>query len=159
MGEYGEAVELLDEAIDLLYEAPGVHPSYLTAALDDRALLDTQLGRFGEAGDRYTRAMEYDEAHSGSIPGSEFYSMHNLAGIRAMNGDYAGALELYQEVLAGREELFGERDESVAATLAGLGEVYLALGRLEEAEAALRRGLDIDREHFGPEHPLSLIHI
>ena len=57
--------------------------------------MDTQLGRFGEAGDRYTRAMEYDEAHSGSIPGSEFYSMHNLAGIRAMNGDYAGALELY----------------------------------------------------------------
>ncbi len=50
-------------------------------------------------------------------------------------------------------EGFGPQDPRLAASLLGLGELYLHRRRYAEAESLLKRGLAIREKALGPEHP------
>ena len=50
-------------------------------------------------------------------------------------------------------EGFGPQDPRLAASLLGLGELYLHQRRYAEAESLLKRGLAIREKALGPEHP------
>ena len=50
-------------------------------------------------------------------------------------------------------EGFGPQDPRLAASLLGLGELYLHQRRYAKAESLLKRGLAIREKALGPEHP------
>ncbi|KAF1828632.1 hypothetical protein BDW02DRAFT_458277, partial [Decorospora gaudefroyi] len=50
--------------------------------------------------------------------------------------------QMYQRALAGKEKAWGLDHTSTLATVNNLGNLYKALGRLEEAEQMLQRALD-----------------
>ncbi|WP_216403172.1 tetratricopeptide repeat protein, partial [Arcanobacterium phocae] len=61
----------------------------------------------------------------------------------------------YQEALAMRKELLGDRHPQVARTLNYLAELYLRQGRNELAEPLLQEALAIAEEGFRADHPLN----
>ncbi len=64
------------------------------------------------------------------------YAYINLAWARRSQGDYQGAIELYRQALALNPVDFG--------SYLLLGEIYLALDRLDETEALYRKALEYD---------------
>jgi len=79
--------------------------------------------------------------------------MQAYASILADLGCKTDALELYRQVLAGREAKLGPKHQSVLDTVDALGELYCALGQYEEAEKYSRRAFNGLRELFKAPHP------
>ena len=67
-------------------------------------------------------------------------------------GNYPEA-EKQLEAAVKEAEGFGPQDPRLAASLLGLGELYLHQRRYAEAESLLKRGLAIREKALGPEHP------
>ncbi|MEB3291352.1 MAG: CHAT domain-containing protein, partial [Leptolyngbya sp.] len=68
-------------------------------------------------------------------------------------GRYGEAEPLYQESLAIRRELLGDRHPNVATSLNNLALLYQAQGRYGEAEPLYQESLAIRREQWGDRHP------
>jgi Tfp pilus assembly protein PilF len=68
------------------------------------------------------------------------------ANLRHAQGDFAGALALHEEALAACERTFGARSVAYAERLADHGATLQRAGRANDAEAALRRAVQLHRE-------------
>ena len=68
--------------------------------------------------------------------------------------DPAALVPLYRQALTAREREFGPRHPKVARSASDLGLFLLKIGDREQAGAALRRALEIDRGNLPDEHPL-----
>ena len=76
-----------------------------------------------------------------------------IAGGKAHDkGNYPDA-EKHIAAAVKEAEGFGPQDPRLAASLLGLGELYLHRRRYAEAESLLKRGLAIREKALGPEHP------
>jgi non-specific serine/threonine protein kinase/serine/threonine-protein kinase len=71
-------------------------------------------------------------------------------------GDLAGAERDYLDALHALEPRLGSDDLSVATTYANLGDLLRERGRLDDAEAAQSKALDIRRRRLGPQHAQTL---
>jgi tetratricopeptide (TPR) repeat protein len=71
-------------------------------------------------------------------------------------GDLAGAERDYLDALHALEPRLGADDLSVATTYANLGDLLRERGRLDDAEAAQSKALDIRRRRLGPQHAQTL---
>jgi len=67
-------------------------------------------------------------------------------------GDLAGAERDYLDALHALEPRLGADDLSVATTYANLGDLLRERGRLDEAESAQSKALEIRRRRLGPQH-------
>jgi tetratricopeptide (TPR) repeat protein len=69
-------------------------------------------------------------------------------------GDYETALKLFQEVeTAQTEDNSAQAQVSAAKNLVNIGVTLSSMGRLNEAEKALKDALSVYEEFYGPEHP------
>ncbi|MBK6947919.1 MAG: tetratricopeptide repeat protein [Haliscomenobacter sp.] len=69
-------------------------------------------------------------------------------------GNYAEAIRRYQEALALRIEVLGERHPQTAEVHHNLGRAYLESGNYEQALQHLKQELEIRSEQFGETHSL-----
>jgi len=76
-----------------------------------------------------------------------------LAGLYSSQGRYEMAEPLYQQALALRRELLGDRHPSVASSLNDLAVLYANQGRLTEAEPLLVQALAMRQQLLGNQHP------
>ncbi|MEQ9401206.1 MAG: serine/threonine-protein kinase [Longimicrobiales bacterium] len=111
------------------------------------------MGDYGEAEDALATAVEEMEKH---LPGSpELIAATNLLG---MNSTYRTSFEradsLFGRVAAMAADLYGPDHPNNVVFLINRATNYGQLGRSEEAEDAIRRGLRIVEEHFGKDSPL-----
>ena len=127
-------------AIAAYREALALDPEYKSAIL---GLADAYrlAARYDEAAAGYRRLLELDP--------NDNKAHYHLAEIHAALGEYEEALE----VLAGLEATGEER--APARNLKG--ECLLSLGRLDEAEAALRRALEMDDQLSDAWYNLALV--
>jgi serine/threonine-protein kinase len=88
-------------------------------------------------------------------PGSSLLSgvLFNKAMILHEVGSDALALQLLQDVRSLRSDQVGSRHPLVGETDRLRGEVLAALGRAQEAEAALRSAAELTRAGYGSRHP------
>lgn len=149
-------MSLFDEAATVLFEAM----TYAEAAHEDRlraqalvnlttlqyrhgqyeqALVYYQIGRAAavRVGDRYL------ETELFVVGGS---SMLQLA--RAKE-----AQALFEQAVASRRALYGEKSPRLAAAITALGNAYAMQGDLERAKVQHRKALEITRDALGPTHP------
>ncbi len=81
-------------------------------------------------------------------------AIHGLATVVQLDAKrYAEAETLHRESLEMKEALLGAQHPSVAISLSGLADLYVATARRPEAVDALERGLAIVTEAFGETHP------
>ncbi len=78
----------------------------------------------------------------------------NLLGRYAWHlGEYEGARELYEQALAIRRQVYGEKHPAVATSLNNLAGVLWALGEYEGARELHEQALAIRRQVYGEKHP------
>lgn len=81
-------------------------------------------------------------------------AIHGLATVVQLDDErHAEAEALHQESLAMKEALVGKDHPSVAISLSGIADFYVATKRRPEAIAAAERGLAILMAAYGAEHP------
>ena len=122
------------------------------AALELMGYADTD-GSNPAARKRWTKLAEGMLAKLGSPPELQGRLEMRLASALEDEGDSETALEHARRGLAHYEEIFGERDPSVAEALEHIGGLLQQLGRAEEGLPYVERSLAIEIELWGPEHP------
>ncbi|MFK8103160.1 MAG: CHAT domain-containing protein [Saprospiraceae bacterium] len=96
---------------------------------------------FNNLGDAYTRTGKYTEAEevlqqAQKLTASKLNQAKNtqeLAKLYLGRGAFAKADDLFQQALAKRVKLFGQKDQQVASTLRQIGAAYARRGKQEEA--------------------------
>jgi len=80
-------------------------------------------------------------------------TLATLASVERREGNYAAAIERYQQALAVHEERMGKEHPMVGRFENSLGVVYLDMKDLDGAEQAFQRSLDIKRRTLPDKHP------
>lgn len=146
-GRYPQAVETLDQAIELAQAHPGPR-LLLTAALTGRAITAKELGEYDQAARGYARVQQiHDDA--GATPASMATLAHNLSGLEYAQGRYAQAESHARRALDLRRRGPGSKVD-VAADLAVLAAAIAAQHRPDEAREMFEQALSICRAAHPP---------
>jgi eukaryotic-like serine/threonine-protein kinase len=149
-GRFAEAEPVFREALEItdrLY--PESHPE-VSIALNNYALVQTDLGRYEMAEPLYRRAAEL-ERRLGGEDARQAVTRANWAFLLIDLGRYSEAAAICREILAAREGAVPPRPVAVADILEYLAMALQGEGRLAEAEAAARRSLALRERHLRPE--------
>lgn len=122
------------------------------AALELMGYADTN-GSNPAARRRWTKLAEGMLAKLGSPPELQGRLEMRLASAFEDEGDLQTALEHAERGLAFYEEVYGERDPSVAEAYETLGGLLQELGRAEDGLPHVEHSLAIEIELWGPDHP------
>jgi tetratricopeptide (TPR) repeat protein len=102
-------------------------------------LIHKATGRYREARNQYERGLRQVWAN-GPVDRDEAATLlHNLAGIRFVLGDTAGAVRCGLRGLAMRRRLWGDDDLAALLDEGNVAPILAALGRIDTAEIMLKR--------------------
>ncbi len=79
-------------------------------------------------------------------------TLHNLGGIRAMRGDWPGALAASQQALEFCRAV--DDDDGLSKTLLAVGQLSLQMGRVEEASQLFEEATEVRKRALPADHPL-----
>ena len=120
------------------------------AALQQRAVVLFQQGRYGDIEPLLQRAIALLEQHFGPDDPNLAESVGYLADFYEIEGRYADAEPVYRRLLAIREKAPGRDRLDLGAALNGLAGLCKLQGRYGEAEELYRRALDIAEKASSP---------
>ncbi|MGA8277888.1 MAG: tetratricopeptide repeat protein [Rhodanobacteraceae bacterium] len=143
LSRFDEAITVLRGAADL---ARGVHGTIHSSVADALQRLGEVLGYAGDyAGSEkaISEAARIDEKIYGPAHNETLIARGNLYWSMERQGRYAEALQGRMSMLPMLEKLSATRPETVAAAYTSIGQDYAKFGRFDEAEAALRKALDL----------------
>src|SRR4051794_9696719 len=138
-GDYGRAGDLLRLALD---DAAGDLPLVAWVS-NELGVLGKYTGAFGEAEDHYRRALRIYRDLYGPDHDTVATAYHNLVGLAHARGDHEAGEPLARRAAEIRTRLHGPDDPRVAADIAAWAALLDGCGRVDEAEARLRRTLTI----------------
>ncbi|HWM87061.1 MAG TPA: serine/threonine-protein kinase [Kofleriaceae bacterium] len=126
-----------------------------------RAMLDGATGavaqasgRYQDAADAFTRALEATEAARGPDDLRVAMALNNLGHARSSLGLYPEALAAHRRALAIREKSLGPDHPLAAASLGSVAGVLNHMAEHEESLAAFQRVLAVREAVLGADHPL-----
>jgi tetratricopeptide (TPR) repeat protein len=145
LGNRDESIRLLQQAISTIPASDHKTRDLLYVQM---AQLEARSAEPAEEADRILAIR--GTVHTGT---AEWALLSTLAGrALATAGDAQRAIELTKGALAVDRELFGEESLPVARDMNDLGNAYVALGELDQAENRLERSRDIYRQISADEH-------
>jgi tetratricopeptide (TPR) repeat protein len=106
---------------------------------------------YAEATERFEAAVESAEQF-GPEDLRLATSLNDLAEVRRIRGDGAGAVPLYRRALAIWEAVLGANHPDIATALNNLAETYRSEGNHADAEPLYRRSVGIWEQTLGPDH-------
>jgi tetratricopeptide (TPR) repeat protein len=152
-GQYQQAKSYFHQSLDILTaKNPVEDEGRFALSLSNLASCEMELGELVEAERHILQAksiLERIQLQDGYVA----YCLNILATIYREQERLEDARQLYEKVLAIREQLQKPGDVEVAASLNNLATVYIAQGKPVEAESLNQRALNLYREVYGPEHP------
>ena len=95
--------------------------------------MDADTGRFVQA-ERNLRAIQ------------------DLAERHLMHGEYAEALEVFQEILRGQKEMYGTNHHRIGTALHNIGIVHMRAGNFENAALVSKCAVEVRKRVLGPDH-------
>ncbi len=152
IGDYSSARRMLQESLDLRDGAGGVAPVLLARSLNNLAELDRVTGRYESAQPLYERALDLlrsADAHGDDLPAT----LNNLGALHRALGETERALPYYEEAVLMWSDRRGPDDLFTVSALSNLALVQERTDDLEQAEAGLRRALEVRRRWLGDQHP------
>jgi CHAT domain-containing protein/tetratricopeptide (TPR) repeat protein len=151
-GRTAEAEQLMKRALDLAEGKLIPDNKTLSTRLANLAGLYRNQGRYAEAEALYKRALKIDEtAYDPEYPilgDLKILAQLFLAVGKSVIGRYADI-----DPLPTNEGALGPNHPAIGLHLNGLGLLYQDQGRYAEAEAQMKRALDIVEKALGPDHP------
>ena len=143
LGQEDHAAQLLDESIALL---ENLRPNDDLALNDTRASRATNAFGLGDVAKAKTLAQKaFTACLNGSVECERIrgYTTNVLAKIAAREGDVKPAIDLMKASVAHTELGFGKRHRETSSALVVLAVMQRNAGRLMDADANLKRALDI----------------
>jgi len=134
-------------AAQLARTPPPVHAQ----ALATQARVLAQLGELEQAERDANAALKLDEASGGAA--AIVRDRNILADLSYARGDFAGAVQRFEQVLAAQRALHGDTHTAVAQAQQDLGVALAGAGRYDEAIAALASAHALYVRLLGTEHP------
>jgi len=126
----------------------------------DRAAALNALGVIYTTTDQYQRAEtvlgQALAIRTKALPANSFFTAEtigNLATVDSSKGHYAEAETKLRYVLEAIDTLDLSRSSNAALYSAMLSQTLVSEGKLDEAEALIRRSLDLHQQRLGPDHP------
>jgi tetratricopeptide (TPR) repeat protein len=137
LGQYGPAVEHLQQALHLFRQAGD--PAGQAGTLNNLGTIEARLGRYRPATDHYQHALTLFR-QAGDQTG-EAYALTSFGLVETMLGRYQSATEHHQRALT----LFRQADDRTgeARALGGLGDIEVRLGRYGPAAEHLQQALTL----------------
>lgn len=133
-GQYDEALSLLDQAFGVCQ----VPHSDLAPLWLERGWTNALAGRYGEGIEAFKSGLEAGGDHEGSVAGELLSQLARAELIEGRPDEALGHALEARGIFERANDLRGQ-----VITMRVLGDVYIELQRLEEAEDVLRRGLQL----------------
>lgn len=152
-GEFTEAEELFDAALEVVRAAPDAGPEDLCEVELSRANFLREAGRFDEALAASEEATRTLRTHLDPPHPVLAAALDNLASQREAVGDFEGAEEALEEVMGMQAQLYSGDHPRIAATLCSRSILLRSMGRLDGSVAAAEEALRIYRAVLGEDHP------
>ena len=152
-GNYDQAAQLLQSAVDLARQHLAPSSTARSGALVDLAKTLVQLERYSEAEQLCNEALVADRKRGPAESGVLADTLAALWEAYFFDGDLVKAEPPIRETLKLREQALGMHHALTALALDNLGLLLYQSGRYDEASKAFEQALPIHREIFGPEHP------
>ncbi|MFM7056745.1 MAG: tetratricopeptide repeat protein [Planctomycetota bacterium] len=153
-GRHAEAVDILQQAVQLAESSEGPSTKLAADAIHDLASACAAAAEYENAEELYSRSRDLREELLGPGHPDVAASLNNLALLNAARGEYEEAMSLYEEAYSITGRALGPDHAESAAVLNNLAGCCWALGRYEDAAAFAARALKIRRATHGEEHPL-----
>lgn len=154
-GDFKAAEANYKRAVDLKRRTSPNLPS-LAAALNNLALLYTQIGDLQRAEPLYEEALSIHRKALGEVHPRTSTSLNNLALLLSEKKEYERAEEMLQQALKIERELRDGNHPSVARALSNLGSLYLKTRRPKEALPLYKSAVDILQPLGGPDYATAL---
>jgi tetratricopeptide (TPR) repeat protein len=149
---YGKSEHYYQLALELRRKILGpIHPE-TTQTLNHLGLLYFARGEFEQAHRYFTEALEAREKTLGKIHPHIVSCLNNLAQLSIAQGNYAEAENLLLQARSICDDLHIQHPQ-IARTLESLGDLYVLLGRDEEAQALYEQVIPIYTSKLIPNHP------
>lgn len=151
-GHYRDALPYFEQAVALGDEVHGPDYHGSSRRLDNLGKVLAEIGEFDKAEVSLWRAYENAKAYHGPHHSETRLHASNLATVLGMSEKYAEAETLHRQCLAIAEQ-YGEWTLDVSTDCNQLAIPLFRQQRYEEAEALVRRALEINVHVLGPGHP------
>jgi eukaryotic-like serine/threonine-protein kinase len=157
LGLYGEALPILERAVDVGSAQPDADVLELSRAHERLGLVYRELGRLPDAEASYRRAR--DLGREAGTDGILEYTVasRGLASAYLRMGRASEAEDLLREALEIQERVLGNGHLEVGITSGAIAAMYLVRRDTDQAVSYLERALEIRERNQGPEHSETLL--
>jgi CHAT domain-containing protein/Tfp pilus assembly protein PilF len=152
-GRYSEAIPLARQLLADMEKAHGPVDRDVAGALNNLALLYSDVGNDADAEPMNKRAIAIMEKVFGLDSREIAPELNNLAALYQRQGRYAEAEPLFKRALALREKSLPSGHPDVGQSLNNLATHYEKQDRHADSEPLFKRALAIYEKAAGPEHP------
>jgi serine/threonine-protein kinase len=155
LGRYGEGERLMRDALAVdaqVYANPHTH---LAWHQNELAVVLSLEGRLAEADAFFARSIEVCRALGAGSALAEAVTLGNRARIRLQQGEYSAAEAGFRDMIERKQRLLGAGydDNGRSYDRAGLADVLIARGRLDEARTLIDAALASARGRYRQAHP------
>ncbi|MCX6879248.1 MAG: CHAT domain-containing protein [Verrucomicrobia bacterium] len=133
-GEYGQAIPIARQAVELRKVRAKEQPTEYAASLDKLAGLYKAMGAYEKAGPLFQQAIGIWARVKGNEHPSYATSLNNLAVLYQELGEFEKAEPLYQQAIEIRVKVLGKMHRDYATSLNNLAALYYSMGAFEKAE-------------------------
>jgi hypothetical protein len=126
-------------------------------SLDDVSTMLWYEGRPKEAESFIRKSLAMNVKLSGPGSAESLRAMNNLSVLLTGRGAYAESEPLAREFLKQSVATGGSYQDSVGYGWQNLAMLFEILGRLSEADAAIRQALAVRTKLYGKDHPLTIV--
>jgi CHAT domain-containing protein/Tfp pilus assembly protein PilF len=150
--DYGHAIIIGEEALELAQEEFGSGDSTVAAILYDLGVYRYEAGAYAEAASYHERALEARKQvfSPGHVDIAE--SLKGLAVTYKALGRWDEGILLVEEAISIWTAALGPEDSTLVAGLATLGDLYGCQGRYSDAEPVYKRAIAICEMTLDPKH-------
>jgi CHAT domain-containing protein/Tfp pilus assembly protein PilF len=152
-GKYSEAIPLARQLLADMEKAHGPVDRDVAGALNNLALLYSDVGNDADAEPMNKRAIAIMEKVFGLDSREIAPELNNLAALYQRQARYAEAEPLFKRALALREKSLPSGHPDVGQSLNNLATCYEKQDRHADSEPLFKRALSIYEKAAGPEHP------
>ncbi|MCH8488763.1 MAG: serine/threonine-protein kinase [Oceanicaulis sp.] len=148
-GRLEDGIHLLQTNLPRQIRLGGANDRRTGVYHNDLAVMLHAAGRFEEAASALDMAMDVWRSLGLESSPDALNTLNNLAAIKVMTGDRAGAAPLFREIIDIRRSLYGP-SAATAAVLSNYGKTLIEIGEAERAVAYLEEASAMAAEHAGP---------
>ncbi len=149
-GEWQASIEVMEEALEIARREGSLEAQ--AEYLNTLAISSSRLNLYEDA-ERYHRgALQLRSELYGPDSVEASVSLSGLGYLLLKMGEYDESFERMEAALRIAETELGPLHPLVATRAFNLSTGYVRMGRFSEAEALIRKGMDVDAHVYGPDH-------